>query len=99
MHVISLKRLREFWQIHAEAESDLRNWHQIMEAKTYLTPHQVKEDFPSVSFLGDELTVFNIKSIAYRLVAYVRYMKGRVYVRVVVTHDEYIRLVKAGQLG
>jgi mRNA interferase HigB len=52
-----------------------------------------------VSFLGDELTVFNIKPNAYRLVAYVRYKRGRVYVREVLTHDEYIRMVKAGLLG
>ncbi len=99
MHVISLKRLREFWQIHAEAQLDLRAWHRMMEARTYVTPHQVREDFPSVSFLGYELTVFNIKPKAYRLVVYMRYKKGRVYVREVLTHDEYIRLVKAGLLG
>ncbi len=51
-----------------------------MEAKWYQTPHEVRQDFPSASFLGDELTVFNIKPHGYRLVTYMRYRKGRIYV-------------------
>jgi mRNA interferase HigB len=99
MHVISLRRLREFWEAHAEAETPLRDWHRIMEAKSYQTPHEIRQDFPSASFLGDELTVFNIKPHGYRLVTYVRYRKARIYISEVLTHEEYDRLSKAGLLG
>jgi mRNA interferase HigB len=99
MHVISLKRLREFWEKHAEAETPLRSWHRIMEAKHYKTPHEVRQDFPSASFLGEEFTVFNIKPYGYRLTVHIRYKKGRVYVMEVLTHEEYNRLGRAGLLG
>jgi mRNA interferase HigB len=99
MHVISLRRLREFWETHAKAETPLRDWHRIMESKSYHTPHEVRQDFPSASFLGDELTVFNIKPHGYRLIAYMRYRKGRIYVMEVLTHEEYDRRGRAGLLG
>jgi mRNA interferase HigB len=97
MQVISLRRLREFWERHSEAEQPLRDWHRMMEAKRYATPHEVRQDFPSVSFLKNELTIFNIKP--HRLIVYMRYRRSRVYVSDVVTHDEYERLIKAGLLG
>ena len=99
MRVISLRRLREFWEVHADAETPLRDWHRIMAAKWYQTPHEVRQDFPSASFLGDELTVFNIKPYGYRLVTFVRYRKSRIYISEVLTHEEYDRLSKAGLLG
>lgn len=99
MHVITQRRLREFWEKHADAESDLRDWHRLMKAKRYQSPHEVREDFPDASFLGDELTVFNIKPHGYRLVVYMRYRTGKVYIRYPLTHDEYERLSKAGLLG
>lgn len=99
MHVISLRRLREFCEVHSDAEAPLRNWHRVMEAKWYQTPHEVRQDFPSASFVGDELTVFDIKPHGYRLVTFMRYRKGRVYVLEVSTHEEYDRRGKAGPLG
>lgn len=94
MHVIALKTLRQFWEKHAEAEQPLRDWHRMMESKRYLTPHELRQDFPSASFLGGEFTWFNIKPHGYRLATYIRYKKGRVYVVGVLTHDEYDQLSK-----
>ncbi len=29
MHIISMKRLREFWAIHPDAEGPLRSWYRV----------------------------------------------------------------------
>jgi mRNA interferase HigB len=53
------------------------------------TPQDVKAVFGSASFLGDNRVVFNIGGNNYRLVVAFRYDLQRVFVKQVVTHEEY----------
>ena len=98
MRIISRKALREFGQEHAEALGPLEAWYRIMRSKQYSSPHEIRRDFPSASFLGRVRTVFNIGGNKYRLVVDVRYDLQRVYVRPVLTHAEYDRLSIEGTL-
>ncbi len=98
MHIITRKRLIEFGEAHADADGELREWERIVRAKRYTTPASVKADFPSVDFLGKYRAVFNIRRNAYRLVVDMRFDLGRAFVRHVVTHSDYERLIKRGIL-
>ena len=89
MHVISIKRLRDFWQRYPGAEKPLRAWDAIVRQKRYGSPHEVREDFRHADFLGNRRVVFNVGGNKYRLVVDIRYDLGRVYVRHVLTHEEY----------
>lgn len=60
MHVITRKRLQEFWQTHPDAERPLKTWLAIVRLKRYSGPHEVRQDFASASFLGKWRMVFNI---------------------------------------
>ena len=93
MHIITRTRLVQFGRAHAEADQELREWARVLRHKQYRTPHEVKADSPSASFAGPWKTVFNIHGNAYRLVVDMRYDLGRVYVRHIVTHREYDRLI------
>ena len=96
MRIITRSRLVEFWGEHADAESDLREWERIILRKQYRQHLEVKADFPKVDFIGPRRAVFNIRHNAYRLVVDMRYDlgRGRVYIRHVLTHAEYDRVVK-----
>jgi mRNA interferase HigB len=98
MHIITRTRLLQFGRVHADADRELREWARMVRRKQYRTPLEVKVDFPSASFVGPWRTVFNIHGNAYRLVVDMRYDLGRVYVRHVVTHQEYDRLIRRGLL-
>lgn len=100
MRVITRKKLVEFWEAHADAEAPLRAWLSIMTSTRFENPHQLKQLFGAVDFLGGHRTVFDIGGNKYRLVVDMRYDLGlgRVYVRHVLTHAEYDRLSRAGQL-
>lgn len=98
MRIISRRRLREFWEQHADAEGPLHTWYAIMKANSYENPHQVRQDFGTASFLGGSRTVFNIGGNKYRLIVNMRYDLGRVYIREVLTHDEYDRKAQDGML-
>jgi mRNA interferase HigB len=88
MWVISRARLRDFWERHADAETRLRAWYQVVEAASWDGFGDLRRTFPSADQVG-RLTVFNIGGNAYRLVARVEYEKHRVYIRRVMTHQEY----------
>ena len=98
MHVITRKRLEEFWQTYSDAERPLKAWLAIVQLKHYSGPHEVRQDFVSASFLGRWRTVFNIGGNKYRLVVDMRYDLGRIYVRSVLTHEEYTRRTREGSL-
>jgi mRNA interferase HigB len=88
-----MKMLRAFWQEHPDAERPLRRWfkeasraewHDITDARvTFSHADAVR------AASGETMTVFNIAGNKYRLVAYVEYPYGRVFVKRVMTHREY----------
>ena len=51
-----------------------------------------------VDFISPRKAVFNIGGNKYRLVVDMRYDLSRIYIRHVVTHAEYDRLMKKGKL-
>jgi mRNA interferase HigB len=98
MHIITQTRLREFAKRHHDADTPLRVWEAMMRAKKYRTPHEVKEDFPSVDFIKGGKTVLDIGGNKYRLVVKMLYRRGWVLVRHVLTHKEYDKKSKDGTL-
>jgi mRNA interferase HigB len=97
MHIITRKRIAEFAKKHAEAEGPLSVWYRTVKAKRYAKQSEVRADVPSVDFIGDYRAVFNIAK-QYRLVCDMRFDLSRAFIRHVVTHDEYERLMKRRQL-
>ena len=98
MHIITRTRLTVFGRQHADATGALRDWVRVMRRKHYRAHLEVRNDFPNADFIGPRKAVFNICGNRYRLVVDLRYDLGRIYVRHVVSHAEYDRLIKRGLL-
>ncbi|MBX3276990.1 MAG: type II toxin-antitoxin system HigB family toxin [Acidobacteria bacterium] len=88
MHVITRKRLNEFAARYPETKSALVHWYQIIKRNNYLTLADLRRHFPSVDRVG-KLTVFNIGGNKVRLIAAIHYNRSKVYIRAVLTHEEY----------
>jgi mRNA interferase HigB len=88
MHIFSKKALRDFWTKHPQAEGPLKSWFSNVSHAKWKMFADVKKDYGSVDLVGSYL-VFNIGGNKYRLIAPVHYKGARVYVRAVLTHDEY----------
>lgn len=93
MRVISLKSLREFWEVHPDAEVPLRHWYRIAIHAQWHALHDVRRDFPHADSVRtrsrDTLTVFNIGGNKYRLIVRIRYDYQLINVRFVLTHNQY----------
>lgn len=92
MRVISVKRLREFWEIHPDAEQPLRIWYRDVRRSNWNTTADIKRSYATASFLPGNRVVFNIKGNNYRLIIVVFYKGGIVYIRFIGTHKEYDRI-------
>lgn len=88
MHIITKKRLKEFWSAHPDAESPLRTWAKITEKASWQNLAEVRASFPTADPVC-ECTVFNIGGNKYRLIGHINYRRRKVYVLHVLTHREY----------
>lgn len=88
MHVISEKKLREFWRDHPEAEEPLRAWHRVAEQAVWECFADIREVYSHADQVG-RCTVFNIGGNKFRLVVVIHFNRGKVYVRHVMTHEAY----------
>jgi mRNA interferase HigB len=90
MRIISRKALRQFWEVHPDAEQPLEDWYRISKHAEWSNLVETRLDFPHADPVG-ECTVFNIGGNKYRLITKIRYNKQRVYIIHVLTHKEYDR--------
>ncbi len=90
MHIISMRRLHEFWEIHPRVERSLRAWYMRVEHAHWQSFADVKQDFPAADQVK-RLTVFNISGNHFRLIVRIEYEQQKVYIRFVLTHPEYDR--------
>ncbi len=89
MRVIAKKTLRVFWEKHRNCEQQLKTWYEEAVESIWVTPNDIKRDYPSASFLSDNRVVFNIKGNTYRLIVKINYKYKMVWIRFVGTHGEY----------
>ena len=92
MRVISVKRLKLFWQRHPDAEKALRAWYTEVKKARWNGPRDIKTDYRTASILRNDRVVFNIKGNTYRLVVAVKYEFQIVYVRFIGTHVAYDKI-------
>jgi mRNA interferase HigB len=90
MRIIALRRLREFWARHADAEASLRSWYQVARQAHWQRFTDVRAFYSSADQVG-KFTIFNIAGNKYRLITVIHFNTGRVYVRRIFTHAEYDR--------
>ncbi|HEY3849088.1 MAG TPA: type II toxin-antitoxin system HigB family toxin [Acetobacteraceae bacterium] len=91
MCIISVGRLKAFWDqsAHRDAEQPLRAWVKVVRTAERRNPPAIKRMFNSADILRDGRVVFDIGGNTYRLVAWVNFDYGVVYVRFIGTHRQY----------
>lgn len=89
MKVLGRKVLHDFARKHAEVRGQVSVWLAEVEAATWKTPEDVRERYPTVSFIGGNRAVFNMKGKKYRLDTTIAFNTGIVQINRAGTHAEY----------
>ncbi|MGA9393156.1 MAG: type II toxin-antitoxin system HigB family toxin [Candidatus Sulfotelmatobacter sp.] len=69
-------------------ESPLSEWFKVAKSAAWSSLVDVRRVYPSADFVAP-YTVFNIKGNAYRLIVKIEYRWQMIFVKHVLTHDEY----------
>ncbi len=88
MHVITHRRLKEFWEKHPNAKPSLQIWYNRTNSAQWNNFNDLRQVFPNADRVG-KLTVFNISGNHYRLITFVDYQYKKVFVRNILTHSDY----------
>ncbi|MFZ7113098.1 MAG: type II toxin-antitoxin system HigB family toxin [Desulfatiglandales bacterium] len=94
MHIISRKKLKEFYKRpeHKDAEGPLETWWYEAKKAEWKSPADIKARYGSASILNSNRVVFNIGGNKYRLVVKINYPIKRVFIRFIGTHKEYDKI-------
>ena len=90
MHIISRKALVMFWERYPDSREPLLRWYKIVEKGEFTSFESLRATFPSADKIDDWI-VFNIGGNKYRLIASIHFNRGKMYIRHVLTHQEYNR--------
>jgi mRNA interferase HigB len=101
VNVIALRTLKEFWERYPQSEDPLRVWYKNIRSSRYENLNRLRGAFPHAdiakSSLNDTLVVFNIGGNDFRLVVVVRYVSQTVFIKRVMTHEQYTLWNKKGR--
>lgn len=89
VRVIGRDKLEAFCSKHSDARKWIENWLADTEAATWTVPQQIKNRYPSASFLAENIVIFNVKGNDYRLEVLIAYKTSVVVVEWIGTHARY----------
>lgn len=90
MHIITKKRLQDFWEKHPNLKEPLLSWYRIIKKSDWKNIVDVRKDFPHADLAG-VCTIFNIGGNKVRLITKIYYPNKKVLIRYALTHSEYDR--------
>lgn len=92
MRIIALNTLKNYWTKHPDTRLPLCEWYEKVIKAKWKSFKDIKRDFNSTDYIGNQRYVFNIKGNQHRLVAAIKFIPALVYIRFIGTHKEYERI-------
>jgi|SRR3954468_7469542 len=92
MHIISRPKLMDFWKKHPDTEVPLRLWFKKVQTTKWKNINELKKDFPTADYIGNNRVIFDIKGNKYRIVVVVFFMGQKIFIRFIGTHAEYDKI-------
>jgi mRNA interferase HigB len=90
VHVITQRRLSDFWKKHPTARSPLISWYKATRNAKWTNFEELRTTFNSADMVGSYV-VFDIGGNNFRLIAKVEYRWQKVFIAYIFTHAGYDR--------
>jgi mRNA interferase HigB len=76
----------------ADAKNALQKWLDVVEKAKWKSHADIKTNFPTADYVGNERYVFNIRGNNYRMVAVVIFIANSLTIRFIGTHAVYDKI-------
>lgn len=95
MHIIKRQPFDTAIALYPEYKTAIDATYRTLKKANVSTPEQLKAIFPSLDNFKykDKWYVIDIGGGSFRLIAFIEFTKGKLYVKHIVTHDEYDKIV------
>lgn len=88
MKVVYWGKAKRFFEKYKEAKAPLKAWKKAVVEANWSDFTTIKQTFNSADWY-EGLIIFDIKGNDYRLITVCTFQNGRVYIKEVLTHEEY----------
>ena len=92
MVVITFKMIRQYVLKNTSAKVALLHWYNILGNADWSCFADIKKQFPSVDYVGEDRYVFNIKGNQYRAIVMIHFDIRTIYLIFIGTHAEYDKI-------
>lgn len=92
MKILNKPQLESFAIKHVDSTTAIERWTIGVEDANWKSHNDLKKDFPSSDYVGNQRYVFNIKGNKYRLVVVILFIAGLVTIRFVGKHSDYEKI-------
>jgi mRNA interferase HigB len=92
MRIIAKSTLVAYYTKNPQSKSALEDWFEKTKEAEWKNFSDIKKTFNTVSSVGNNRYVFNIKGNDYQLVVLIKFTVSHVLIRFVGTHAEYDRI-------
>jgi mRNA interferase HigB len=92
MEIIQRYKLYDFVNNHANVLKPLNKWIVRISEAQWSNHNELKTDFPSADYVGNNRYVFNLKGNNYRIIVVVVFFAGELNIRFAGTHSEYDKI-------
>lgn len=89
MVILIKARIIEFVGKYPASAESLNKWWEITSKVNWNNFNEIKKDFSSADYVGNDRYVFNISGNKFRLIAMIHFSIRTVYIRGILTHKEY----------
>ena len=94
MVVISRPVIREFISRYPLSANPLNEWYYKTKSSDWAKFNDVQKTWNSCDFIGNDRYVFDIAGNNYRLIAMIHFKRRTLYIRRILTHEEYDEMNK-----
>lgn len=89
MNVISKKKIDDFCRSHASAKGVLVLWYKKALKAQWSNFAEIRQDYPSADWVGDDRVVFNVGRNNFRVIVRVSFVYKNMMIKWIGTHAEY----------
>ena len=93
MRIVTFRTIKEYLEKDSNASTALYEWYHKVKRANWANLLELKKEFNSIDYIGNERYVFNIKGNHYRIVCIIIFASKKVYIRFIGTHAEYNKIV------
>ena len=92
MRLLNKEEIERFIRKHADSKIAFVKWVSHVEEANWTNHSDVKNDFPSVDYVGNNRYVFNVKGNNYRIIVVLVFVLGMATVKFIGTHADYDKI-------